>query len=56
MELGTTTVMTFGFRDREHILDLFESQSGVRMNHAYIRPGGSPRTSPTTSRPAARRC
>jgi NADH-quinone oxidoreductase subunit D len=40
MELGTTTVMTFGFRDREHILDLFESQSGVRMNHAYIRPGG----------------
>jgi NADH-quinone oxidoreductase subunit D len=32
--------MTYGFRDREHILDLFESQSGVRMNHAYIRPGG----------------
>ncbi len=40
MELGSTTVMTYGFRDREHILDLFESQSGVRMNHAYIRPGG----------------
>jgi NADH-quinone oxidoreductase subunit D len=40
MELGSTTVMTFGFRDREHILDLFESQSGLRMNHAYIRPGG----------------
>jgi NADH-quinone oxidoreductase subunit D len=40
MELGTTTMMTFGFRDREHILDLFESQSGLRMNHAYIRPGG----------------
>ena len=39
-ELGTTTMMTFGFRDREHILDLFESQSGLRMNHAYIRPGG----------------
>jgi NADH-quinone oxidoreductase subunit D len=40
MELGTTTMMTFGFREREHVLDLFESQSGLRMNHAYIRPGG----------------
>jgi NADH-quinone oxidoreductase subunit D len=40
MELGSTTAMTYGFRDREHVLDLFESQSGVRMNHAYIRPGG----------------
>ncbi len=40
MELGSTTMMTYGFREREHILDLFESQSGLRMNHAYIRPGG----------------
>lgn len=40
LELGATTVMEFGFREREHILDLFESQSGLRMNHAYIRPGG----------------
>ncbi len=40
MELGSTTMMTFGFREREHILDLFEAQSGLRMNHAYIRPGG----------------
>ena len=40
MELGSTTVMEFGFREREHILDLFEAQSGLRMNHAYIRPGG----------------
>ncbi|MFW6009788.1 MAG: NADH-quinone oxidoreductase subunit D, partial [Actinomycetota bacterium] len=40
LELGSTTMMTFGFREREHILDLFESQSGLRMNHAYIRPGG----------------
>jgi NADH-quinone oxidoreductase subunit D len=40
MELGSTTMMTFGFREREHILDLFESQTGLRMNHAYIRPGG----------------
>ncbi|MFO7779903.1 MAG: NADH-quinone oxidoreductase subunit D [Nitriliruptoraceae bacterium] len=40
MELGSTTMMVFGFREREHVLDLFESQSGLRMNHAYIRPGG----------------
>ncbi len=40
MELGSTTMMTFGFREREHVLDLFESQSGLRMNHAFIRPGG----------------
>ena len=40
MELGALTMMTYGFREREHVLDLFESQSGLRMNHAYIRPGG----------------
>jgi NADH-quinone oxidoreductase subunit D len=40
LELGSTTAMTMGFGEREHILDLFESQSGLRMNHAYIRPGG----------------
>jgi len=34
------TGMTIGFRDREFVLDLFESITGVRMNHAYIRPGG----------------
>lgn len=40
MELGATTVMIFGFRDREHVLDLYELITGLRMNHAYIRPGG----------------
>ena len=40
MELGALTGMTIGFRDREFVLDLFESITGVRMNHAYIRPGG----------------
>jgi NADH-quinone oxidoreductase subunit D len=40
MELGALTVMTFGFRERELILDVFEMISGLRMNHAYIRPGG----------------
>ncbi len=40
MELGALTVMTCGFRDRELILDLFETITGLRMNHAYFRPGG----------------
>ncbi|CAM5622987.1 NADH-quinone oxidoreductase subunit D 2 OS=Streptomyces antimycoticus OX=68175 GN=nuoD2_1 PE=3 SV=1 [Streptomyces antimycoticus] len=40
MELGATTIMIYGFRDRELILDIFELVTGLRMNHAYIRPGG----------------
>ncbi|MBS2539182.1 NADH-quinone oxidoreductase subunit D [Catenulispora sp. NF23] len=40
MELGATTVMTNGFRDREPILDILETITGNRMNHAYVRPGG----------------
>ncbi len=40
MELGATTIMIYGFRDRELILDAFELITGLRMNHAYIRPGG----------------
>ncbi|MFC4373491.1 NADH-quinone oxidoreductase subunit D [Nocardia halotolerans] len=40
MELGALTPMLFGFRERELILDVFESITGLRMNHAYIRPGG----------------
>ncbi len=40
MELGALTAMIFGFRERESILDLFELVTGLRMNSAYIRPGG----------------
>ncbi len=40
MEIGALTVMTIGFRDREKILDVFETITGLRMNMAYIRPGG----------------
>ncbi|WP_026365822.1 NADH-quinone oxidoreductase subunit D [Promicromonospora sukumoe] len=39
-EMGATTVMTIGFTAREEILRLFEAVTGLRMNHAYIRPGG----------------
>jgi NADH-quinone oxidoreductase subunit D len=40
MELGALSMMIYGFREREYILDIFEMASGLRMNHAYIRPGG----------------
>jgi len=40
MEIGALTVMTVGFRERERVLKLFELITGLRMNHAYIRPGG----------------
>ena len=40
MELGALTAMIFGFRERETVLDVFEMVSGLRMNSAYIRPGG----------------
>jgi NADH-quinone oxidoreductase subunit D len=40
MELGAVSVMLYGFRERESILDILEFVTGLRMNHAYIRPGG----------------
>ena len=40
LELGALTGMTQGLRDRELVLDIFEAVTGLRMNHAYIRPGG----------------
>ncbi|GAA4200786.1 NADH-quinone oxidoreductase subunit D [Actinocatenispora rupis] len=40
MELGATTMMIIGFREREMVLEIFELVSGLRMNMAYVRPGG----------------
>jgi NADH-quinone oxidoreductase subunit D len=40
LELGALSMMIYGFREREYILDIFELATGLRMNHAYIRPGG----------------
>lgn len=40
LELGATTPMLFGFREREMVLDLMEYITGLRMNMAYVRPGG----------------
>src|SRR6186713_876287 len=40
MELGSMGAMFYGFREREQILSIFETITGLRMNNAYIRPGG----------------
>jgi NADH-quinone oxidoreductase subunit D len=40
MELGAISVMLYGFREREMIMEIFEAATGLRMNHAYIRIGG----------------
>jgi NADH-quinone oxidoreductase subunit D len=40
LELGAVSVMLYGFREREQILDIFEAATGLRMNHAYVRVGG----------------
>ena len=40
MELGAVSMMLYGFRERERILDVFEALTGLRMNHAYVRVGG----------------
>jgi len=40
LELGATTIFLQGVRLRENVLDLLELITGLRMNHAFIRPGG----------------
>ncbi|WP_375477386.1 NADH-quinone oxidoreductase subunit D [uncultured Jatrophihabitans sp.] len=40
MEMGALTAMTNGLRARERCLDVLELVTGLRMNHAYVRPGG----------------
>ena len=47
LELGALSPMIFAFRERELVLDLFEMISGLRMNMAYIRPGGVAQDIPT---------
>jgi NADH-quinone oxidoreductase subunit D len=54
MELGAMTAMFLGFRERELILSLFETITGLRMNHAYIRPGGLAADLPDEAMPRLR--
>jgi NADH-quinone oxidoreductase subunit D len=41
MDLGSTSVMIYGFREREEGLRLLEMITGLRMNHNFIRVGGT---------------
>jgi NADH-quinone oxidoreductase subunit D len=40
MELGAISMMLYGLRERELILTIFETICGLRMNAAFVRPGG----------------
>jgi len=40
LDLGATTVIMYGFRDREKLLDFMEELSGQRMMFNYFRYGG----------------
>ena len=40
MDLGSTSMMIYGFREREMVMSFFEKTTGLRFNNNYIRPGG----------------
>lgn len=40
MDLGASTMMMWGFRERENALQLFDSVCGARMTFNYVKPGG----------------
>jgi len=54
MEMGALTAMTNGFRERELVLDVLEEITGLRMNHAYVRPGGLAMDLPDTAEASIR--
>ena len=40
MDLGSTSMMIYGLRERELILAFYEKTCGLRLNLNYVRPGG----------------
>jgi NADH-quinone oxidoreductase subunit D len=40
LDLGAISVFWYGWRDRDHVLDLFEMSSGQRMHTRYFQVGG----------------
>jgi NADH-quinone oxidoreductase subunit D len=40
MDLGAVSMMLYGWRERDLVMQFFEKVTGLRMNHEYIRPGG----------------
>jgi NADH-quinone oxidoreductase subunit D len=41
MDLGTFSPFLYAFREREHILDLFEDVCGARLTYSYLTIGGA---------------
>ena len=41
MDLGAVSMMIYGWRERELVLAFLEKVTGLRMNHNFIRPGGT---------------
>ena len=54
LELGALSPMIFCFREREKVLDVFELICGLRMNMAYVRPGGVAQDLPPNALPKIR--
>ena len=40
LDIGAMTVFLYCFREREDIMDMYETVSGARMHATYYRPGG----------------
>lgn len=40
LDMGAFTPFLYAFREREMIMDLFESACGARLTYSYITPGG----------------
>jgi len=40
MDIGSTSMMIYGLRERELVLAFFEKTAGLRLNLNYVRPGG----------------
>jgi NADH-quinone oxidoreductase subunit D len=41
MDLGAVSMMIYGWREREEVLRFFQKVTGLRMNHNFIRVGGT---------------
>ncbi len=54
LDLAAMSVFLYCFREREHILDIFELCSGARMMTSFFRPGGLWRDVPDEFEPAVR--
>ncbi len=54
IDLNASSMLLYCFREREHILDMFEMISGQRMMTSYIRPGGVWRDVPAGFVPAVK--